>query len=358
MAVLVEAISVIVRRRSVETHFAGGLAGFRRAVPNRSYCADGTLLRAGFMAPKDVAAFVSILEAGGLTFLRDDQAVDLTVVDQLRGSTVPAPWLEVGKYAIGPTANVTAAWAANEARGPLATPDGWIFEESLSASHHFVSHEEFNERLLFLRREDRADVYLDRATGKEVFIGRAAARGDTPEARFVRLEGIAGTAFEVGRTMDALESPADDEQLEALRRHVEDELLPALQDVLDMPQANDDVFTQFTRGLVLRLLNRRDEAERAFRRANELQPGVPNTLIELVRCLGEQGKYEEALPFAEQAVALNPEGPAAWGNLATCAFRCGDVTRAREAVDRALVLDPENAINRHIEALIAGHVTA
>jgi hypothetical protein len=42
MAVLVEAISVIVRNDSVHRSFEGGWDAFLRTVPDRSYCADGS----------------------------------------------------------------------------------------------------------------------------------------------------------------------------------------------------------------------------------------------------------------------------------------------------------------------------
>jgi len=56
----------------------------------------------------------------------------------------------------------------------LATPEGWRYEGSLSANFKFVANEEMGERLTFIRQEDGLDVYLDRATGKEVFAGRTS----------------------------------------------------------------------------------------------------------------------------------------------------------------------------------------
>ncbi len=38
MAVLVEAISVIVRRNSIEKHFIGGWAAFLQTIPNATLC--------------------------------------------------------------------------------------------------------------------------------------------------------------------------------------------------------------------------------------------------------------------------------------------------------------------------------
>ena len=102
------------------------------------------------MSPPDIEAFVRRLEKGGLTFVRDGQAVDIAVVDQTRGPTMPAQWLEFARLSLGGTENkVAAGWlfegpriAAGihtPAKGmTLATPDGWTYDDSLSANSKFV----------------------------------------------------------------------------------------------------------------------------------------------------------------------------------------------------------------------------
>ena len=45
MAVLVEAISVIVQRDAIEKRFHGGWREFENAVPNSTLCADDELAR-------------------------------------------------------------------------------------------------------------------------------------------------------------------------------------------------------------------------------------------------------------------------------------------------------------------------
>jgi hypothetical protein len=57
----------------------------------------------------------------------------------------------------------------------LAIPDGWTYEDSLSADIQFVANEEIDEKLNFLRHEDGMDVYRNLSTGQEVFVGRPQA---------------------------------------------------------------------------------------------------------------------------------------------------------------------------------------
>src|SRR5262245_36984742 len=97
MAVLVEGISVIVRRDSVEARYSGGWDQFVADVPNRTFCADSEVARIGFMAPDDVAAFIDFLEKRGLVFLEDGEALDFCVCDQQSGPTCECPWVEFGQ---------------------------------------------------------------------------------------------------------------------------------------------------------------------------------------------------------------------------------------------------------------------
>ena len=126
-----------------------------------------------------------------------------------------------------------------------------------------------------------------------------------------------------------------------------DELLPAAQQIVEN-KGSQMWGAHFAVGLVLRILKRREEAELAFRKANDLQPGVINTLRELVRGLGEQGKNHEALAFARETVKAEPDDAGAWGNLAMCLIQCEERSEAREAIDRALSLDPQDPINLQI----------
>ncbi|MGA2404742.1 MAG: hypothetical protein ABSG91_24080 [Syntrophobacteraceae bacterium] len=185
MAVLVEAISVIVRRDAINKRFSGGWHRFESTVPNSTLCADDDIARVGFMSPADVEVFVRLLENGGLTFLHDRHAVDIAVVDQLRGPTSPADWLEFSIVELGGSGNkVAACWlfeGERMGRGihfptkglALATPPGWRYENSLTAKFKFVESAEVSERMKFVRHEAGKDVYLDLATGKEVYMARS-----------------------------------------------------------------------------------------------------------------------------------------------------------------------------------------
>lgn len=184
MAVLVEGISVIARRDAINTKFVGGWKEFLNCIPNATLCADENLARVGFMTPQDVETFVRRLERGGLTFLNKGRAIDIAVVEQMRGPTTSVEWLEFARISLEGTENkVAACWLFEEPRCgagiavpaegiKIALPDDWSYEKSLSATLKEYSFEEMREKLKFLRREGNIEIYLDLLTGKEVSVGR------------------------------------------------------------------------------------------------------------------------------------------------------------------------------------------
>src|SRR5215467_646371 len=111
MAVLVEAISVVVRRDAIDRAFDGGWRAFVSSVPNATLCTDDQIARVGFMDPKAVENFVKGLEAAGLVFLRSGRCVDIAVIDQQRGPTMPCEWIEFAQIPFGKSGGkVAACW--------------------------------------------------------------------------------------------------------------------------------------------------------------------------------------------------------------------------------------------------------
>ncbi len=176
MAVLVEAISAIIRVQAIHERYAGGWASFVLSVPNQTLCSDNELARVGFMSPDDCKAFVDQLDSVGIAFLRNGQTRDVTVADQLRGFTVPCEWADFGRIELNPGQTVSAAQLKSTGSRQVFCPEGWKYEGSLSQQFGFVPSGTEQKSLRFLRREQDLDVYLNILTSKEVSIGRTATR--------------------------------------------------------------------------------------------------------------------------------------------------------------------------------------
>ena len=141
-------------------------------VQNQTLCGDREIARVGFMSPDDTREFVQELEAQGLEYLNNGEAVDIVVADQQRGLAARCPWAEFGRIPWGGDGSkpVPAVRLVNSTSNELMTPDDWDFEGSLAQKFTFVESGRIPEYLDYLRTEDGLNVYRDIRTGKEVFI--------------------------------------------------------------------------------------------------------------------------------------------------------------------------------------------
>jgi len=171
---LVEAISVITQAISISTKFNGGWEAFNACIRNKTMCADGEIIRTGFMTPNDVESFVKTLERHGLVYLRGGEAIGVAVVDPLQGLATQCPWLQFGRVSLGnsPDQPVAACRLAGSTSTEVVTPLSWKFENSLSQSYAFIPTEHRDKSMIFLRNENGVDVYFNSVTGQEMCVGR------------------------------------------------------------------------------------------------------------------------------------------------------------------------------------------
>jgi hypothetical protein len=182
MAVLIEAISVVVRRDAIGNKIQGGWNRFLEVVPNRTLCFDDFLARVGFMSPVDVEKFCSDLQSLGLAFVENELFIDMAVVDQRQGPTLQCDWLQFKRVEFFKPAMEIAACEfitpSGSHKNPedrsftVSFPQNWKYENSLSRNFQFTPTEELSSKFKFLRHENGLDVFLDLETGNEVFTGR------------------------------------------------------------------------------------------------------------------------------------------------------------------------------------------
>jgi hypothetical protein len=148
MAVLVEGISVVVRRDAIEAKIDGGWQAFQELVPNQTLCTDGQLASVSFMSPIDVENFCQSLKQVGLLFTKKGTPHDFAVVGMDTGPTAATPWIEyLGK---SKERKVSCCWLFEGERDKgfgtympslsidVAVPIGWTYEDSLTANHTFT----------------------------------------------------------------------------------------------------------------------------------------------------------------------------------------------------------------------------
>src|SRR5205807_8352949 len=91
---------------------------------------------------------------------------------------------------------------------------------------------------------------------------------------------------------------------------------------------------------------RLDEAEKAFRRALQVDPRDPHACLDLAVLLHRFGRPQEALPLYEKAAALSPRKGYALTGLADILRDQGDFNGAHWLYQRALVRRPDWAPTR------------
>lgn len=134
MPVLVEALTIIVRKDAVESLPDGGerLDGRLKGTPSQRN--DDDLYACTLTHPEDVQRFAKSLEEEGLTFSEDDKAKDFVVVDQREGPTMVCDWLEMMHYPWqeNPDQLIALARKTGTRGDRVAMPAGWTYETSYS----------------------------------------------------------------------------------------------------------------------------------------------------------------------------------------------------------------------------------
>lgn len=175
MAVLIEGLSVVIRCDAVVKSYEGGIEAFVSSVPNSSLCADGYLACVRFLSPVDVGSYIETLKVAGLRHKIETDAIDIVVVDQLKGLCSPCNWAVFGKtdWNNDPNCPISVCSAKEANSTAVVVPDGWTYESSLTANHRFVEGNTLPNSLRFIRKEGELDVFQDQNTHQEFYVKRA-----------------------------------------------------------------------------------------------------------------------------------------------------------------------------------------
>jgi len=190
MAVLAEALSVIIKDSSLQNKYIGGTKEFFKTIPNNTYCSDGQIHRIGFMRPRDIEDYVRNLEHNGLIFLFEGNCIDIAVVDMLKGPTTNCKWLgfarqkffKGSKHYLHSEEEFSITWLLPE-NGENSIPVDFNYECTISVpskwspdkaiyGDNFIPSEKVNESLIEIGNEKGLVKYYYAATGQFVYIGK------------------------------------------------------------------------------------------------------------------------------------------------------------------------------------------
>jgi hypothetical protein len=118
MAIAMECYNIVVRKAVVADKYPGGLAQFKEDC-GATFIEDEYLTRGGAMNWFDVEQGIRHFEKFGIRYLDEfGKAVDIVVVDMLRGPTTPCDWIEFENGIEGPR-----CWLRGTSPGALSKPN-------------------------------------------------------------------------------------------------------------------------------------------------------------------------------------------------------------------------------------------
>jgi hypothetical protein len=190
MSVLIEALTLVVRRSSLEQALANGADVIRERLDSgeigaRWVTADDHLVAASFL-PEQLPDALQLLMSLGLTVVDDERYVDIAIVDHLLGLNWDCEWLEwqpphAGRYSV--------AWLAGTEPGDLAIPSG----HTPGQDPLFRPDPSREPGLMRLSSDPSGEYWLNTATGaieRHAIIDRRAAPGPIMQAVISGLESL------------------------------------------------------------------------------------------------------------------------------------------------------------------------
>jgi hypothetical protein len=164
MSILIESLTVVVRRVTLDATWPGGtdaylaaaLSGDSRAL---LACADDKLTAVSFARPESSDTLLDRLDDLGIVYVDDRRCVDIVCIDHAAGPLTRCDWIEWRRHPDG----FTYAWLAGTDAGAVVAP--------CTRRRDFKGRGEM-ERMIQLAREDGLEFWLDLDTGRQV-VGRS-----------------------------------------------------------------------------------------------------------------------------------------------------------------------------------------
>ena len=160
-------------------------------------------------------------------------------------------------------------------------------------------------------------------------------------------------AEEQFQTARKLDPESEEVILNLARVYAENNNLDQTAKVLEsVPEADRTARMEFTLGATYDQMKRPKDAIAAYKRADELQPGDPQTINALAQTLLNDNQLDEALKQYKDLTAADPENWEALVNLSEILRRQGKYEDALAAIRKARKIEPEDLKAGYDEGLL------
>ena len=299
-------------------------------VPNSTALHDEHIWRCSFMAEADARKFLRKLEKHGLNVSQGPDS-DAVLMSEFDRSIDPyCEWLRSGTWD-----KAIIAWKEGTRPETVTSREGWDPKVGSGLVFHDPSSMQYWE---FLRLDDNVEVFFNKKTGKEVYIGRTSTPVDSI---FKIASKVIWKHLVVAGQPTLTDGPA--EQVSEAAKMLE----KVIAEVPDWWNA------QWFYGKSQLALGNYDAAYQALNHAYQLEKSVEMIPRELAGVCLELGRFDESVAVAEAAVALDPTNVELLGNLSVSYLLSGRFEHAKKAVDRAIEINPEDSINQTISRILS-----
>jgi len=281
------------------------------------------------MVPEDARKFLQVLEALGLNGSRGPDS-DVVLANEFDRSVEPyCEWLKMA-----PWDKAIIAWQVGTRPETVTAREGWDPKIGSGLVFHDRSSMHYLE---FLRLEKNVEVFRNKKTGQEVYVGRTS----TP------VDALFWTASEVVRKNFV--SPGAPPLTGVAAKEVSEAAALLEQVTAEAPNWWN---AQWFLGKSNLALGNYTKAYEAFRRAYAIEKSVEPILRELAGACLELGRFDEAVEIAQAAISFDPANAELLGNLAVAFLLDRKLVPARKTIDAALKVDPNERINQTISRVL------
>jgi len=325
MAVPIEGYSVVAQISRIQRLLDDGSL----KMPNATVLSDTHIWKCSFMALDDARKFLQVLKKLGLNGSHGPDS-DVVIASEFDRSVDPyCEWLKMAVWE-----KAVIAWMEGTRPETVTARQGWDPKVGSGLIFHDPSSMHFLE---FLRLENNIEVFRNKKTGQEVYIGRTS----TP------VDALFRSAAEIVRKHFV--NPGEPSVSGSAAKEVS-EAVSMLEKVV--AEAPDWWNAQWFYGKSQMALGNYHEAYEAFRCAYRVEKNVEPILRELAGVCLELRRFDEAVEVAQAAVTLDPGNAELLGNLAVAFLLAGQLVPARKAIDAATKLNPSDRINQMISRVL------
>jgi hypothetical protein len=321
MAITIEGFSVVAQLDRIQRMLDNGSV----QAPNVMTLSDEHLWSCSFMAETDARKFLQALEKLGLNVSHGPDS-DVVLIKEFDRSVEPyCEWLRTGVWE-----KAVLGWKDGTTPDKVTARQGWDPKVGSGLEFHDPASMKFLE---FLRLENNVEVFLNKKTGKEVYIGRTSTPVD---ALFRTASEIVRKHYVTAGQPPVSGAPATEVSTAAGM------LEKVIAEVPDWWNA------QWFYGKSQLALGNYEAAYTAFQQAYRVEKNVEEIQRELCGVCLELRRFDEAVRIGEAALALDPRNIELLGNLAVAFILAGRFEPARNAIDAAAKIDPNDQINQTI----------